>query len=102
MSHTEASDGAMDAAFELPKPRKRRQKQPLSPLLGLDPGRMELPEFCAWARVSRTTAFLEIKAGRLKVARIGRRLSRSRTLNPGSPLYWRKPPDERGAGPPGA
>jgi hypothetical protein len=73
MSHTEASDGAMDAAFELPKPRKRRQKQPLSPLLGLDPGRMELPEFCAWARVSRTTAFLEIKAGRLKVARIGRK-----------------------------
>jgi hypothetical protein len=34
---------------------------------------MELPEFCAWARVSRTTAFLEIKAGRLKVARIGRK-----------------------------
>jgi hypothetical protein len=32
-----------------------------------------IPEFCAWARVSRTTAFKEVAAGRLKARRIGRK-----------------------------
>jgi hypothetical protein len=30
-------------------------------------------EFCAWARISRTMAFREIAAGRLKAFRVGRK-----------------------------
>jgi hypothetical protein len=60
-------------ASETKAPRKRREMQPLAPPLAASQGCMEILEFCVWARVSRTTAFKEIAAGRLKVARIGRK-----------------------------
>jgi hypothetical protein len=34
---------------------------------------MEILEFCVGARISRSSAFIEIKEVRLKVARIGRK-----------------------------
>lgn len=52
------------------KPRARRVMQPLAPPLPVQ-GCMELLEFCVWARISRSAAFKEIAAGRLKVARVG-------------------------------
>jgi hypothetical protein len=33
----------------------------------------EMMEFCAWARISKTTAYEEIAAGRLKVVYVGRK-----------------------------
>jgi hypothetical protein len=33
----------------------------------------EINEFCEWARISKTTAYVEIKAGRLKVSYVGRK-----------------------------
>ena len=33
----------------------------------------EMLEFCAWARISKTTAYEEIAAGRLKVVYVGRK-----------------------------
>jgi hypothetical protein len=64
---------AQEAEAKPRKPRKRRVMQPRAPPLAVSQGCMEILEFCIWARVSRTTAFMEIKAGRLKVARIGRK-----------------------------
>jgi hypothetical protein len=38
-----------------------------------NPEVFEIMEFCAWARVSRTIAFREIAAGRLRALRVGRK-----------------------------
>jgi hypothetical protein len=32
---------------------------------------MTVPEFCSWARVGRTTLYAEVKAGRIKLRKIG-------------------------------
>jgi hypothetical protein len=56
------------------KARKRRVMQPRAPPLVASQGCMDLPEFLIWARVSRTTAFKEVAAGRLVVRRIGRKM----------------------------
>jgi hypothetical protein len=34
---------------------------------------MDMREFCAWGRISKTTAYEEIAAGRLKVVYVGRK-----------------------------
>jgi hypothetical protein len=39
-----------------------------------EPGAFDLKEFCARYRISRATAFLEIKARRLKPSYVGRKL----------------------------
>ena len=39
----------------------------------IEPGAFLIDEFCQWARVARTTTFGEIKAGRLKAVKVGRR-----------------------------
>lgn len=39
----------------------------------LDRGAFSIPEFCEWARIGRTMAFAEIKAGRLIVTKAGKR-----------------------------
>ncbi len=36
-------------------------------------GAFTIDEFCQWARVGRTIVYQEIKAGRLKVRKVGRR-----------------------------
>ena len=59
----------MVAALELPKQKRDRAAPPPLP----SPEVFSIPEFCAWARVSRTTAFKEVAAGRLKARRIGRK-----------------------------
>jgi hypothetical protein len=41
--------------------------------LPVDPSVFDLPAFCAWAKVSRSTAFEEIAKGRLIVRRVGRK-----------------------------
>jgi hypothetical protein len=46
---------------------------PRAPTRQLDPSVFDLPEFCAWAKVSRSTAFEEIAKGRLIVRRVGRK-----------------------------
>jgi hypothetical protein len=56
------------------KARKRRVMQPRAPPLAVSQGCLDLPEFLVWARVSRTTAFKEVAAGRLVVRRIGRKM----------------------------
>ena len=67
LTHTEASV----VAIKVKKPRKIRQKQPPLPSPTPEPGAFDLLEFCGWARISRTTAYEEIKSGRLIVRRIG-------------------------------
>jgi hypothetical protein len=41
--------------------------------LQIDPGVFDLPAFCAWAKISRSTAFEETAKGRLVVRRVGRK-----------------------------
>jgi hypothetical protein len=60
MSHADTSKGAE-------APKRARRTPPPSP----NPEVFSLMEFCQWARISRAMAFVEIKAGRLKVRRFG-------------------------------
>jgi hypothetical protein len=39
----------------------------------IDPSVFDLPAFCVWAKISRSTAFEEIAKGRLAVRRVGRK-----------------------------
>jgi len=55
------------------KPRKRREKWPRPPSPTGEPGAFDIMGFCGWAGISRTQAFKEIAAGRLKVRRIGKK-----------------------------
>lgn len=45
----------------------------LAPTPQIDPSVFDLPAFCAWAKISRSTAFEEIAKGRLIVRRVGRK-----------------------------
>lgn len=56
MTRIETGRGAFNAALDAPKP---------------EPAVFDIPTFCQWAMVSRSTVFAEIKAGRLIARRIG-------------------------------
>jgi hypothetical protein len=45
---------------------------------------LDMKEFCAWARISKTTAYEEIAAGRLKVSYVGRKP----IVTPENALAW--------------
>jgi hypothetical protein len=58
---SQASSPAIDAVL-------KSQRMPPPPA---NPEVFEILEFCGWARISRTMAFREIAAGRLKTRRLG-------------------------------
>jgi excisionase family DNA binding protein len=37
----------------------------------LPPAALTVPEFCRWVRIGRTTLYAEVKAGRIKLRKIG-------------------------------
>jgi hypothetical protein len=50
-----------------------RHKPPRDHAPSNDPSVFDLPEFCVWGKISRSTAFEEIAKGRLIVRRVGRK-----------------------------